>query len=94
MKEPITIGQRIVAAVIAHQLGISSDRALKLYVRGRELDPSWEEVGKTLLANERASTTVPASARSTLGPQIVRTESDSRHVEKINPRTEREADVS
>jgi hypothetical protein len=51
----ITIGQRILAAVIAHQLDISTDRALKLYVRGRELDPSWDEVGEALLKNERAS---------------------------------------
>lgn len=48
MKE--TIGQHIVAAVISHQLGISMDRALKFYVRGREIDPSWEAVGEELLS--------------------------------------------
>ncbi len=47
MKE--TIGQRILAAVLSHQLGISMDRALKLYVRGREIDPSWETIGAELL---------------------------------------------
>ena len=62
----ITIGQRILAAVIAHQLDISTDRALKLYVRGREIDPSWDEVGEELLKNERASTNIPASARPAL----------------------------
>jgi hypothetical protein len=72
----ITIGQRILAAVIAHRLDISTDRALKLYVRGRELDPSWEEVGEALLKNERASTHLRASARPALGPQIVRREGD------------------
>jgi len=100
----ITIGQRILAAVIAHQLDISTDRALKLYVRGRELDPSWEQVGEALLNNERASTSVPASARPALGPQIVRSEFDSHPAaaslsrqataEKINPRTEPEGEVS
>jgi len=99
----ITIGQRIVAALIAHQLGISTDRAFKLYVQGRDLDPSWEEVGATLLASERASINVLGGLRSPLGPQLVRSDSDSRPtasspsrkptVEKINPRTERESDV-
>jgi hypothetical protein len=50
MKEP-TIGQRIAAAVVAHQLGISTDRALKRYIQGYEVDPSWEEIGETLLSN-------------------------------------------
>ena len=92
----ITIGQRIVAAVIAHQLDISTDRAFKLYVQGRDLDPSWEEVGATLLVSERASINVPGSLRAPLGPQLVRSESDSRKptVEKIDPRPERESDVS
>jgi hypothetical protein len=44
-----TIGQRILSAVIGHQLGISTDRALKLYVQGRELDPSYEKTGEILL---------------------------------------------
>jgi hypothetical protein len=44
-----TIGQRILAAIIAHQLDISADRALKLYVQGREIDPSWDEVGEMLV---------------------------------------------
>jgi hypothetical protein len=47
MKE--TIGQCVLAAIISHQLGISMDRALKLYVRGRHVDPSWEVVGAELL---------------------------------------------
>ena len=45
----ITIGRRILAAVIAHQMGISADRALKLYVKDRPIDPSWESVGAELL---------------------------------------------
>jgi hypothetical protein len=57
----ITIGQRILAAVLAHQLGISADRALKLYVRGCEIDPSWEQAGEALLR----------SAKGTMGPQLV-----------------------
>jgi hypothetical protein len=50
-----TIGQRILAAVIAHQLDISTDRALKLYVQRRELDLSWERVGELLLRNAPAA---------------------------------------
>ena len=48
MKET-TIGQRILAAVISHQLGISMDRASEVYVRDRSIDPSWEMVGIELL---------------------------------------------
>jgi hypothetical protein len=48
MKET-TVGQRIVAALIGHQLGIPADQALGLYVHGRELDPSWEKIGASLL---------------------------------------------
>lgn len=48
---PETIGQRLLAAVISYQLGISVDRARKLYVAGREIDPSWEAVGAELLRN-------------------------------------------
>ena len=54
MKEP-TIGQRIVAAVIAHRLGMSMDRALKLYARGNHIDPSWEPIGEELLRKSRSS---------------------------------------
>jgi hypothetical protein len=59
-----TIGQRILAAVIAHQLGIRTDRALKLYVQDCEIDPSWEEVGETLLKNAVASTRDRGSSRA------------------------------
>jgi hypothetical protein len=72
----ITIGQRILAAVIAHQLGISTDRAFKLYVRGHEIDPRWDETGEVLLKAVLASTNAPASERPALGPQIVRSEGD------------------
>jgi hypothetical protein len=54
-----TIGQRILAAVIAHKMGIATDRVLKLYISGREIDPSWEEVGEYLLKDAPASTTAP-----------------------------------
>ena len=87
----ITIGQRIVAAVIAHQLGISADHAMKHYVRGLELHPSWEQVGETLLKSPLAKAGVPASLRRALGPQLVR---KNKTVDKINPRTEREGDFS
>jgi len=65
MKQPITIGQRIAAAVLAHQLDIPADRALKLYVQGRELDPSWEETGEALLRSSIAAQDrrQPAAAR-------------------------------
>lgn len=49
-----SIGQRILAAVLAHQLGISADRALKLYVQGKEIDPRWEQIGATLLRDSLA----------------------------------------
>jgi hypothetical protein len=55
MKEPTTIGERIVAACIAHQLGISMDRALKIYARGSDIDPSWETIGEELLKKPRSS---------------------------------------
>jgi hypothetical protein len=58
----ITIGERICAAVLAHQLGISTDRAWKLHVKGRELDPSWEEAGETLLQAFSRAGTLPAPA--------------------------------
>lgn len=45
----ITIGQRVLAALLSHQLDISMDRALKLYVRGRNIHPSYEVVGEELL---------------------------------------------
>jgi hypothetical protein len=100
----VTIGQRIVAAVIAHQLGISADHAMKHYVRGLELHPSWEQVGETLLKSPLAKAGVPASLRRALGPQLVRSKrrracsmtpsSPQAAVEKMNPRIEREGDVS
>ena len=62
MKE--TIGQRILAAVISHQLGISVDRALKLYVRGREIDPSWETIGAELLRSSPSSGAAVQTHRS------------------------------
>jgi hypothetical protein len=52
MKE--TIGQRVVAAVISHQLGISTERAMKLYVRKHKIHPSWEAVGEELLRNSHS----------------------------------------
>jgi hypothetical protein len=47
MKE--TIGQRVLAAVLSCQLGISTERAMKLYVRNRKIHSSWESVGELLL---------------------------------------------
>jgi hypothetical protein len=85
MKEPTTIGQRIAAAVVAHQLGIPTDRAMKLYVQGRELDPSWEQVGEALLRSI-ASTAVQGSLPPVRGLQIVRPTSEP---EKTDPRKDR-----
>ena len=64
-----TIGQHLLAVVIAHRLGIAPDRALKLYVRfhGREIDPSWEQLGEALLRGD--GTVVPENLRP--GPQLV-----------------------
>jgi hypothetical protein len=58
-----TIGQRILAAVIAHKLGIATDRALKLYIKGHEIDPSWEQAGEFLLGRAPASVAARRSAR-------------------------------
>jgi hypothetical protein len=47
-----TLGQRIFTAVVSFQLGISMERARKLYVTGPGaplLDPSWEAVGAELI---------------------------------------------
>src|ERR1700722_13579609 len=65
----ITIGQRILAAVLAQQLGITTDRALKHYVQGRELDPSWDEAGEALLKSAVGSTSVPESFAPRSGPK-------------------------
>jgi hypothetical protein len=64
-----TIGQRILAAVIAHKLGIATDRALKLYIQGHKIDPSWERAGDLLLRESPVSTSFcgswcPAPAKS------------------------------
>ena len=84
MKEPITIGQRIAAAVVADQLGITTDRAMKDYVRGRELPPSWEELGAALLRS--IASAPPGRLPSIHGLQIVRPKPAS---EKTNPRKDR-----
>jgi hypothetical protein len=71
MKE--NIGQRALAAVISHQLGISRDRALKIYVRGRHVDPSWEVVGMELLKYSLVSGSEPAALkvpRKNIGPSV------------------------
>ncbi len=84
MKEPATVGQCVVAALLSYQLGITTDRAMKLYVRGRELPPSWEEIGKALLGS--IASAPPGSLRPARGLQIVRRKSGS---EKTNPRKDR-----
>lgn len=73
MKE-ITIGQRVVAALISHQLGISVDRALKLYVRKHDIDPSWEVVGAELLKHSRSSASSPAATKLVRGKEKARKE--------------------
>jgi hypothetical protein len=65
MKE-LTIGQRVCAAVISHQLGISMERALKLYIRGRSIHPSWEEIGTALLNFSSAAVSDPAAKMENL----------------------------
>jgi hypothetical protein len=62
MKE--TIGQRILAAVLSHQLGISMDSAFRLYVRRRQIDPSWEVVGAELLKHALQSGGEPAAMKA------------------------------
>jgi hypothetical protein len=64
MNQP-TIGQLILAALLASQLGIRADRALRLYVQGHDIDPSWEEMGKTLLENFVSSASAPGNAGPT-----------------------------
>jgi hypothetical protein len=68
----ITIGQRIAAAVVAHQLDISSDRALKLYVQGCEIDPSWERAGEELLKSSLESAGTQGSLPPRSRPHVVR----------------------
>lgn len=80
MKEPITIGQRIVAAVVAQQLGITAERALKDYVLGREIPASWEEIGEALLRS--IASAPPGRLPPVHGLQIVRPKPAS---EKTNP---------
>ncbi len=53
-KELETIGQRVFTAVLSYQLGISMERARKLYVVGKEIPPEWENVGSALLGNTDA----------------------------------------
>ncbi|MGB2679146.1 MAG: hypothetical protein WAN12_18845 [Candidatus Acidiferrum sp.] len=50
-KQEDGLGQRLCATVLSHQLGISTERAMKLYVRGKEIAPEWEQLGKGLLGN-------------------------------------------
>ena len=66
-----TIGQHLLAAVIAHRMEIAPDRALKLYVciHGREIHPSWEELGQALLHADGDA--VPENLRPAPGPQLV-----------------------
>jgi hypothetical protein len=60
-----SIGERILAALIAHQLGISTDRALKVHVRTQQLHPSWEELGENLLAGR-----TPAAGEPRIGERL------------------------
>lgn len=69
MKARPTIGQRIHAAIIAHNLHITSERALKLYLLGHEENPSWEELGEALLREEGIR--VPENLCAALRPQLV-----------------------
>jgi hypothetical protein len=50
----VTIGQRVCAAIISHQLGIRMDHALKRYVLKCEIHPSWEQLGNVILEAEEA----------------------------------------
>ena len=50
-----TIGQKVLAAVLSEQLGISVERAMKLYVIKKRIHPSWEKIGDALLRNTRQS---------------------------------------
>jgi hypothetical protein len=44
-----TIGTRLLVAVLSYQLGITFASARKRFVTGRDIDPSWEAVGASLL---------------------------------------------
>jgi hypothetical protein len=58
-----TFGQRILAVVLTEQLGLSPGRAMKLYVEGREIDPSWEQIAEMMLKNSLEDATVRGSLR-------------------------------
>lgn len=58
-----TIGQKVLAAVVSHQLGICMDRSMKLYVRGRHIDPSWGVVGAELVKYSLISGSKPSAIR-------------------------------
>jgi hypothetical protein len=49
-----TVGQQLLAAFISQQLGISRERAMKLYVRKHKIHPSWEALGVQLLGDSQS----------------------------------------
>jgi hypothetical protein len=55
-----TIGQKILAALLSHQMGISTDRAMKLYVLKHEIHPSWETLGDELLRKSNGGSVPPS----------------------------------
>lgn len=61
-----TIGQRILAAALAHHFGISTELAMHLYVSESELDAFWEEFGEELLGRLR-----PALGEPSIGERIL-----------------------
>ena len=60
------LGRRILAALMSYQLDLKSiDYTLKTYVSDKEVDPSWGELGWTLLEMMNAG-----AAEQTLGPAL------------------------
>jgi hypothetical protein len=49
-----TVGQQLLAAFISQQLGISRERAMKLYVRKHKIHPSWEALGVQFLVDSQS----------------------------------------
>ena len=79
MKEPITIGQRIVAAVIAHQLGISSDRVLKLYELPGSQRDDLGNPGALRAVQERREQLAAGRARARCSSDLLSVLRGSRH---------------
>jgi hypothetical protein len=60
------LGRRLLAALMSYQLNVKSiDYTMKTYISQREVDPSWGELGWTLLEMMNRG-----SAQKMLGPVL------------------------